>query len=343
MIRSVFYTSAWSAIFDVAPVSSFAYGLQLTSNGSGYGLVWLDEFDDGVDIYDVVHFDFYNGNSWYNRTNTKPTRLSLPKTDTEGNFDFTFRPRITSNGSNYAVNWYGQNNVGNTSNIFSAVMTSIDVITANINWNGPKRISANGNPSTNVIVSNGAGYLSTWDAADVSNIADYYVYSNLMDTVNWQSPPPGPANDIVLGEASSPIPFATSSGYAIVWTLTGIGMTSDDVYGRVYLGGTWKSRALLSDPALGTKRWLTINGSGNQFIAAWAQGPNVGFPIAYVNRYDGTTWEANPLALEDPMTVTSASSDVKTVPLGNGHYMATWLKEVSPGVERLDSKFIQAP
>jgi len=129
----------------------------------------------------------------------------------------------------------------------------------------------------------------------------------------------------------------------MVWTLTGIDNTNDDVYGRVYLGGTWKDRALLSDPALGAKSGLTINGSGNQFIAAWAQGPNVGFPIAYVNRYDGTTWETNPLALEDPLTTTSASSYVKTVPLGNGHYMAMWLKEVTPGVKRQDSKFVQAP
>ena len=67
-----------------------------------------------------------------------------------------------------------------------------------------------------------------------------------------------------------------------------------------------------------------------------------GYPMAYVNRYNGTAWEASPTELE--LDSATASSYVKTVPLGNGHYMATWLKEVTlGGVKRLDSKFVQAP
>jgi len=370
MIRSRFYTSAWSTIVDVASTRS-ASALQLTSNGDGYGLGWLDsglnaDTMGNEDTVTVVYFDFYDGN-W----SMQPTRVSLQASkpggvivEPEGMRDFSYRPRISSNGNYYALNWYGQD-VDGKSRIFSSVMTGILNNSRDIIWNGPLRLSANGNPSNNIIVSSKMEYLSTWDAADINNqAATSYVYdnhykidiTNPSDLGDWLAPPMM-ADNTNLGTAESPLPFGTNSGYAMVWTKTGGGINDGDTVGRVYLNGTWQAGTLLGNTSLGKSSGLTINGSGDKFIAAWTQGQNEvqGSPVppfaVYVNRYDGTSWhpvdkmrKPQPLPLEGTSPPTTSSSDVKTVPLGNGHYMATWLKEVTlGGAKRLDSKFVQAP
>ena len=341
--------NTWSVITDIASFTALSPSFQLTSNGSGYGLVWLNENSNGDD---VVNFDLYINGSWYNQIMGTPTRVSLPDTDPNGMKFESNGPHISSKGIYYALNWYGQD-VLDESKIFSAVMTGFDTTmgTGNITWNGPTRISVNGNPSINNIVSNGTGYLSTWDAVDVNGVAESFVYSNILTSTlsAWETAPGlPPIAEQELGPANGPLPFGTRSGYAMVWSV-GTGGTDDDVYGRVKLNSdsTWQSNTKLSNSGLGKKSGLTINGSSDKFIAAWTQevdmpGLTSGYPMAYVNRYNGTAWEASPTELE--LDSATASSYVKTVPLGNGHYMATWLKEVTlGGVKRLDSKFVQAP
>jgi hypothetical protein len=250
----------WEVTKDLGSLTEF-WDMRIESNGSGYGVVWIDEF--------AFYASLFNGAQW----SASPENLGGFST---GPFE------LASNGSGYAFVWSQQE-------IFSSIYTGV--------WDS--EISVQGvtpPPGLNpVITSNGMQYASIYQQQDTgaTNLyASLYTGSLWGNSVNLDL--------AALTSTPELYKVATDqTGYAVVWRQADA--NESNLYANVFDGTVWQTDAINIDNLPGATGEPAIVSNGDRYVAAWRQqdgAANTPYS-SYANLYSGSNWLTEPVLLED--------------------------------------------
>jgi 6-phosphogluconolactonase (cycloisomerase 2 family) len=357
---SVYSLATWGTPTAIGTQSSTGR-MRITSNGRGYALVWsAGDPSQTCSRGDQIHADIYSSAKgyWINSKNKFPTIISAGvETLIRDSTQDAFQASVISNGNSYLFAWYGGDQSFNGSYIHATVFTQLDAVTEQPLFDGPYKVSNNGNVTDPQLVSNGSNYAIAWSAnsvagAPLANVDDFYVFVNqytyqTKNSISGQWGQPLVMNNPALA-ADSPAIVSNGDGYAMAWHQSEIDGGAS-LYGRVFRNNVWTDIELLSNQNLGSvKGRPNITFKNNHYSVVWLQPKNGVFGTksdVYINRFNVAKWEQVPIQIGSAVSGNPLDAAVLTE---TNNFISLWTQDdpdlmPTPAPRQLYSKQILLP
>ena len=298
LFGSFFDGASWSQPVKISTDRTYLRngGVKLVSNGTGYGLTWSQELN-GVDrIFASISND---AASW------------SPVTVIDNAATSSSYPKISSNGSGYAVIWLEGGH--------------ISVNTYNGSWSSANGIVIDDPNTTGAwnydIATNGSSFTSVWSKGGRILSRTFTIPHNLEEIQQIEG-----SMICALGDQSI---ASNGSGYAVVFSCyNGV---AHDVYGAVTsssIGPTgWNLPVLLEMETADISGYPVIASDGNRYAALWSQYDGSSIYDLFSSVYDGNSWSSGAAIESASDSITSGYSLVGSV--SDSQFVVTWTQQVS--------------
>jgi len=304
--------TSWGSpqLLDDATINTSAYSPSITSNGTGYLVLWLQY--DGT--FSRVFSNEFNGSSW---------EITPQLLENSGN-GFNYYPsHLVSNGDSYLAVWSQYDGVAQYhayANFYSSG-----------SWGTPSQLNSGtaGNQvysKPQAVHSTADNYAVVWSEwVDSSSL--YQVITTIYDGSVWATPTvldDGMQGYTKLDTYSNRALVSNGGGYAVIWSRSGGSVY--DAFSSVF-DASW-SVATALETGLETVNQLTIASNGDGFLVAWQQDNGSGIFDIVANRYDPLTGWNGEAALDSDAL--NSAFELQLTGTIDG-YLGTWTQPEPTG------------
>ena len=322
-------TDTWDTEALLESGSGDTYILQCASDGSGYGVVWIQDDSSRTNVYANIN----SGSGWGAENNLMQTQYNanvlggirfaanntgdvlaiwrqydndrdklFGSLNSGGAWGSAFE--ITDRADNYDVS-----SDGNGFMIVHNQYSTIYAVPFDTTTGLSTEVQISGNNSYSCrIASNGTGYCATWRGYLAPQ---YNTYANIYSGGSWEPHATLTPIDSGAGAINDPQVASNGTGYCVVWNQDDGGGT-EDVWARIYNGTIWGSVDLIESHA--SDIWYPqIASDGSGYCVVWEQSGDI-----YTNIYT-SAW-AGPILVETG----SGWADNPQIASNGSSYGVTW-------------------
>ncbi len=279
----------------------------MVSNGTEYGITWLQQDSTGPDTYEYnVYANISSSGTWTSAS------AVLVESGTGGAYD----PRIASNGTDFAVAWQQQDSGG--------IWHVYANISASGTWTASNAVLVEQGTSHSMgpaIASKGSDFVVAWQQNDEGNLN---IYANSSSSGAWDH------SAAVLIENSDtetgrPRIASNGSNLAVVWQQMDSSVNGYRLFANVFssLTGTTQDGALPVENFPGSAFDARLVPHGTEYAVVWQQRKSPSDNSIAANLHQGSWGEAADLVKG---TYRDTSSQPVMAVNKNGVTLAAWMQ-----------------